>query len=308
MQNYNIKTAHQLKDHILERLGAPIINIEVTESQIFQCIQRALEAYGEYHYNGLNKTYMAFHVGDDETYKHGVFDLRNENVFAVTGIVQKTAGTLLTMDGTGVYTWFTDFVLGLTKFNGAGGCGKSYGPNAFGADLGYFTMLDQHWSMLRKMFDPLPDYAYNDSTGQLKIMGNFKKGDTIICEVYVKSYVDVGPSVGAYAGYGFAGTPDQNSWGLGDVYQNADRQLTGYRAGMDSSLGQGAFNNRWVKDYATTLVKEINGQVLAKHQGMQLPGGVTIDGIRLLEEVRIEKENLMEELYLLDPPCPILIG
>lgn len=306
MRNSNIKTAHQLKDDILERLGAPIINIEVTESQIFQCIQRALELYGEYHYNGVNKSYMAFHVNDDETFKHGVFDLSNDNVFAVTSIVQKSAGTLMTMDGHGVYTWFTDFVLGLTKLNG--GCGKGFGPNAFGADLGYFTMLDQQWSMLRKMFNPIPDYAYNDSTGQLKIMGNFKKGDVIIVEVYVKSFVDTHASIGAYAGYGFAGSQQANAWGVGDIYQNPDRQLAGYRAGMDSSLGQGAFNNRWVKDYATVLVKEVNGQVLAKHQGMQLPGGVTVDGLRLLEEVRIEKEALREELLLLDPPCPILIG
>ena len=32
---------------------------------------------------------------------------------------------------------------------------------------------------------------------------------------------------------------------------------------------------------------------------MMLPGGVTIDGQRLIEEARLEKEALREELYLL---------
>lgn len=301
-------TPQQLKDEILQRLGAPIINIEVTESQVFQCIQRALELYGEYHFNGLNKSYMTFYVGDDDQYKHGVFDLSKENVFAVTSILRQSAGSLMTLDGSATYPWVTDFILGLTKFNGAGSCQRGFGPNAYGADLGYFTMLSQHFNMLQNMLNPLPDFWFNESTGQLKIMGNYKKGDVIIAEVYVKSYVDVSPATGAFAGYGYAGSPDRNNWGLNDIYQNPDHRLTGYKAGENSSLSQGAYNNRWVKDYATTLVKELNGQVLAKHQGMQLAGGVTVDGLRLLEEARLEKEALREELYLLDPPCPILVG
>lgn len=63
-----------------------------------------------------------------------------------------------------------------------------------------------------------------------------------------------------------------------------------------------------MKDYATALAKELNGQILARHQGMMLPGGVIIDGQRLIEEARLEKEALREELYLLDPPFGILVG
>ena len=39
-----------------------------------------------------------------------------------------------------------------------------------------------------------------------------------------------------------------------------------------------------------------------------MPGGVTVDGMRLIEEARIEKERLREELDLLDPPFGILVG
>ncbi|MHC5924219.1 hypothetical protein ACYT6T_10650, partial [Streptococcus pyogenes] len=63
-----------------------------------------------------------------------------------------------------------------------------------------------------------------------------------------------------------------------------------------------------VKDYAHILAKELLGQVLARHQGMQLPGGVTLNGERLIEEARLEKEYALEQLYLLDPPTGVLVG
>ena len=44
--SYNTYNPKTLKDAILRRLGAPVINVEVTEDQIYDCIQRALELYG----------------------------------------------------------------------------------------------------------------------------------------------------------------------------------------------------------------------------------------------------------------------
>lgn len=299
------KNAKELKDEILERLGAPIINIEVTESQIYRCIQRALELFGEYHFNGLHKTYKIFNIESDEQAKFGVFDLSNDNIFAITSVIRAGASNILTMDGNAAYPWVTDLILGLTKLGG-GSCGCSVGANSFGNDLGYFTGLTQYWTQMQNMFNPIPDFWFNDSTGQLKLTGQFKKGDVVVVECYAKAYVDIQDSIRSYAGYGYAG--QQNSWSVSGIYDDPSRANTGLVAGEDNSLKQGSYNNRWVKDYATTLVKEVWGQILAKHQGMQLPGGVSVDGLRLLEEARYEKETLRTELEGLDPPVGILIG
>lgn len=302
------KTPQQLKDHILERLGAPIINIEVTEGQVYQCIQRSLELYGEYHFNGLNRTFFVIYIGEDEKWADGCFDLSNENIFAITKILRGTGGSLMSMDGVATYTWASDFILGMTGFNGGCSGSRSFGPNAFGGDLGYFTTIMQYWSLMQNMFNPVPDYWFNEDSAQLKVIGNFKKGEFLVIECWVKSFVDTNKSVGAFAGYGYAGSKEENNWGVSDIYNNADRNLTGYVAGEQSNLKQGAFNNRWIKDYATALVKHTNGQILARHQGMQLPGGTTIDGVRLIDESNIEIQKLRDELDLLTPSCPILIG
>ncbi len=300
------KTPKQLKDYILMRLGAPIIKIEVTEAQVYQCIQRALELYGEYHYNGLNKTYMAVYIGDDEKYKNGVFDLSDENIFAVTQIIRGNTGLLLTMDGSATYPWASDFILGMAGVNGCSAA-QSFGPSAYGANLSYYTTIMQYWTILQNMFNPVPDFWFNDDTGQLKLSGNFNKGDLIFLEVWVKSFVDTNPMVGSYAGYGYA-QGDQNPWTISDQYNYAPKSVGGYYAGDNQGHKQGAFNNRWVKDYATALVKELNGSILAKHQGLQLAGGTTVDGVRLIEEARAEIEKLRDELDLLASPPGILMG
>ncbi|QOI66659.1 neck protein [Erwinia phage FBB1] len=319
MSGYNAYTAKELKDVILRRLGAPIVNVEVTPDQIYDCIQRSLELFGEYHFNGLNKAYSVFYIPtpeekdkmDESVYNmhtKGLFNLFDKGVFAITQIVRTNVGSITSMDGQATYPWFTDFLLGMAGINGGMGssCSKFYGPNAFGADLGYFTQLMQYHSMMQDLISPLPDYWFNDNTGQLKIMGNFMAGDLVIVECFVKSFVAVEKTLGNIVGYGIAGPQADNTYE--EIYNNPDMILTGQRAGEDMPIKQGSYNNRWVKDYSTALVKELNGQILAKHQGMLLPGGITVDGTRLIEEAQREKEALRNELELLDPPFGILIG
>ena len=284
MAGYVSNNPKELKDVILRRLGAPIINVEVTTDQIYDCIQRALELFGDYHYDGLHKGYIAFKIGDSELYRNGTFDIKDDRVFAITQIIRTNIGSITSMDGNATYPWFTDFLMGMAGINGGMGssCNRFYGPNAFGADLGYFTQLMQYRGMMQDMLSPLPDYWYNESTGLLKIMGNFQMDDLIICEVWIKSYIDVPDMVGNVSGYATAGgTPN---------------------------IKQGSYNNRWVKDMATAMVKELWGEILFKHQGLQLPGGVTVDGQTLKIEARERQDALREELELLDPPFGVLMG
>lgn len=297
----------QLKDHILGRLGAPIINVELTETQIYDCIDRALELYGEYHYDGLHRVYHTFYVNSEEEYRHGVFSLRDKGVFAVTQVLRTNTGSITSLDGNAAYPWLTDFVLGLAGTATGGGCNKTFGPNSFGADLSYYSMLMSYRSMMQDFLSPVPDYIYNADTELIQFTGKFAKGDVIIVEAYNKVAITAHNT--NRAGYIVASGYEQpEDYSLYDEYSDMKLSMGNYRAGIGHKQESGSFNNRWVKDYATALAKELNGQILAKHQGMTLVGGVTIDGVRLINEAREEIDKLKEELYLLDPPVGILVG
>lgn len=58
------------------------------------------------------------------------------------------------------------------------------------------------------------------------------------------------------------------------------------------------WGNSFVRNYTTSLVKEQWGMNLSKFEGVQLPGGVTLNGRAILEDARAELERLREQMSL----------
>ena len=52
----------------------------------------------------------------------------------------------------------------------------------------------------------------------------------------------------------------------------------------------------WLKEYTTALIKYQWGTNLIKFEGMQLPGGVTLNGRQLYDDANQELERLREKL------------
>jgi hypothetical protein len=58
------------------------------------------------------------------------------------------------------------------------------------------------------------------------------------------------------------------------------------------------WNDGFLKNYATALIKEQWGMNLSKFEGVQLPGGVTLNGRAILEDARTEIQTLKENMSL----------
>ena len=56
------------------------------------------------------------------------------------------------------------------------------------------------------------------------------------------------------------------------------------------------YNERWLQNYATVLIKEQWGNNLKKFSGMQLPGGVTFNGQQIYDEARTERAAMEQEM------------
>jgi hypothetical protein len=56
------------------------------------------------------------------------------------------------------------------------------------------------------------------------------------------------------------------------------------------------WNDRWLKEYATTLIKIQWGSNLKKFAGIQLPGGVTFNGDKLYNDAHDEIDKLEAEM------------
>ena len=68
------------------------------------------------------------------------------------------------------------------------------------------------------------------------------------------------------------------------------------------------YNDVWLKKYVTALIKKQWGQNLSKFEGVQLPGGVTLQGRQILEDANTEIEKLEEQSNLLQTESAIMMG
>lgn len=56
------------------------------------------------------------------------------------------------------------------------------------------------------------------------------------------------------------------------------------------------WNDLWLKEYTTALIKQQWGQNLSKYSGVQLPTGITLDGQGILSSAEAERKDLEERL------------
>lgn len=69
------------------------------------------------------------------------------------------------------------------------------------------------------------------------------------------------------------------------------------------------YNNIFIKEYLTALIKRQWGQNLIKFEGMQLPGGVTLNGRQLFDDAQQDIERLQERLRLeFEQPVDFFVG
>ena len=69
------------------------------------------------------------------------------------------------------------------------------------------------------------------------------------------------------------------------------------------------WDDRFLKKYTTALIKYQWGSNLSKFAGVQMPGGVTLDGPRIMEEAKAEIDKIEEEMQVLNVlPNEIYMG
>ena len=85
-------------------------------------------------------------------------------------------------------------------------------------------------------------------------------------------------------------------WGWGTAVKAGDVVIAESYAMIDSAQYASVWNDRWLKKYATALIKRTWGNNLKKFAGVQLPGGVVLNGDKIYEEAMEEIKELEEEM------------
>lgn len=318
-----ITSRQDLKDYALRALGAPVIEVNVEDWQLEDRIDEALEYWNLYHHEGIEKVYL----------KHR---MQPSKLTITTGNGADFAqGTVVTGQTSGAKAWVTihlqedprDSIISVKNIQGEFQNGEviSDGTNSATLastdavwlgdfDLKYIQLPDIVFGVVRIV--PFSATAISSSMFdiqyQLRLHDLYDLTSTSI--IYFKmvmghlSMLDM--ELNAKPSMEFNRLQ-------GRVYPNINWDLAikpgdymifeCYRA-MDPTQFTRVWNESWLKRYVTALFKRQWGQNLYKFAGIQLPGGVSLNGQALYDMASQEIEKLEEELIEKQAPLQFFIG
>lgn len=310
-----------LKEYCLRALGAPVLEINVDEDQLEDRIDEALDIFRLYHYDGIEKVYLKHQItastltiqGSNAMDFHGkiltgatsgasgeLFPTTDPHVIQIARITGTFVAGEVVSDGT------VSATLAATNFFVPGDIENKYIP---ASDLVYGIIrvlpLYQATSSSKNLFDLQYQLRLNDiynltSTSLIyytTVMQHMTTLDLLlngkpICRynrLQNKIFLDIDwmstykMDVGAYV------------------------IVEAYRA-LDPDEYTKMWSEPWLKHYVTALFKRQWGVNLTKFQGLQLPGGVTLDGKTMYDEATTEIKDLEDDIMNKSAPLEWTTG
>ena len=157
------------KDWVLRKLGAPVIDINVSDEQIDDRIDEAVDFWRDYHYNGSQLVYMKHQITQAD--KDNGYVSLPETILGISGIfnMQSSIST-----GGGIFNVQYQFVLNNLE-------------DITGYNITNYFMSMQHMEFLQEMLVGKPMIRYNKHVNKLWIDSGadaMPVGEYIIIEAY----------------------------------------------------------------------------------------------------------------------------
>lgn len=317
-----VASREQLKQYALRALGAPVLEINVDEDQLEDRIDEALDYWNLYHYEGVEQIYMKQPIRASEIILNapvaGNYLIAEKITGSVSGataeVVRESTrtssgtllliknivgafqvGELITGSNSGQtantvsitpreydkrYIDIPDYVYGVTKILGMGQASSS--KNIF--DLQYQLRLNDLYDLTSTSL-----IYYKTVMSHLALLDLELNGHQLFRfnRLSNRLYLDA-------------------NWAT-DFILGDHIIIQGYRA-MDPAAYSRVFNEPWLKHYVTALFKKQWGQNLSKFSGIQLPGGVTLDGDKIYQQAVDEIKELEDDLQNKASPLDFFLG
>jgi len=316
-----VSTRDGLKQYALRALGAPVLEINVDDDQVEDRIDEALDYWRLYHYEGIEQIYLKQQIRASEiTLSASVaatFVLAERITGATSGATAEvcqessrtSTGTLLLVKNvTGTFT------AGETINGSAGHTATLSSITLREYDNRYVEIPDYVWGVTKILSVGQASSSKNifDLQYQLRLNDLYDLTSTSL--IYYKTVMShlalLDFELNGHQGFRFNRMSNrlyldanwQTDFILGDYII-----VQSYRA-MDPTTWSKVYNEQWLKHYVTALFKKQWGTNLKKFSGLQLPGGVTLDGDKLYAEATEEIKELEDELQNKSAPLDFFMG
>ena len=299
-------TRQQLIDHCLRELGHPVIEINIDEDQIEDRIDDAFQFYREYHFDAVELVYLSEQIISSNVTISGVNAssfTQGEVITGATSNATAKVGTVIASNKLVINDPVGTFQTGETITGASSGQTSSLiTVNINNYDNKYLTLSDAVTSVVRvlpfssrtrgiDLFDVRYQILLNDlyslqSTDmiyytqvktQLQLIQDLLVGQKPVRfnRHQNRLYIDM-------------------SWSE-NVTPGEFIIVEAYRI-LDPDTFTDVYNDMFLKRYATALLKKQWGMNLKKFEGVQLPGGVTLNGQKIYDEAIEDIANIEKEV------------
>ena len=307
-----VSSRQGLIDYSLRRLGFPVIEINVDEDQVNDRVDDALQYFQEYHFDGVERIYLKHQVTTAQltlgTYTSSSFEISETIVGYTSGAtaniysrkdsntlyIKRVRGTFVQGETiTGQNSGFSVALSNLSTFYTPGNIQNGYAdiPDTV---IGLIRVLPVNGSTsgasnANNMFDLVYQFRLND-------MYNLLSSD-MIYYTQVKQHLDmldmllVGDRSVRYNRKTDKLFIDVN-WD--EVFSPGDYIMIECYRILDPTTYTQVYDDLFLKRYTTALIKRQWGENMKKFGGIQLPGGVTLNGREVYEEA-VEEIKLIED-------------
>jgi len=317
-----VSTRDGLKQYALRALGAPVVEINVDDDQLEDRIDEALEHWRKYHYDGIEQIYMKAAIRASEivltTSVAANYQLSETITGATSGatatVVKETnrssTGTLLLVKNiVGTFT-AGEAITGATS----GQTATTVSITKREYDNKYIEVNDLVYGVTKVLSIGQASSSKNifDLQYQLRLNDLYDLTSTSI--IYYKTVMShlalLDLELNGHTSFRFNRRTNRVYL---DINWETDIPLgdyvivQGYRA-LDPAEFSKVWNEAWLKHYTTALFKRQWATNIKKFSGIQLPGGVTLDGDKLYDEAVTECKELEENLQNKSAPLDFFIG
>ena len=269
-------TRQGLIDYCFRRLGAPVLEINVDDDQVDDLVDDAIQFYNERHFDGVERMYLKYQLTQDDIDRGRAGGAGGVGI-ATTSATSTIVGTATTFSfyENSNYLQVPDSVIGIEKIfkfdtSSISGGMFSIKYQLFLNDLYYFNSVELlQYSMVKTYLEDIDFLLTTDK----QIRFN-KRQDRL--------YLDLDWSA-----------QEKDTYLVIDCYRALDP--------VDFNQ---VYNDSFVKQYLTALIKRQWGQNLIKFRGVKLPGGIELNGREIYEDGEREIESLrtrMMQDYELPP-------
>ena len=316
-----VSTRDALKQYALRALGAPVLEINVDDDQLEDRLDEALDYWKIYHYEGIEQIYLKQLIRASEitlsTSVAGTFNLAEKITGATSGATaevcresqRSSSGTLLL-----VRNVVGTFTAGEAITGSAGHNATLSSITLREYDNRYIEIPDYVWGVTQIISAGQASSSKNifDLQYQLRLNDLYDLTSTSL--IYYKTVMShlalLDLELNGHQRFRFNRLNGRlyldANWAtdfiLGDYII-----VQSYRA-MDPTTWSKVYNEQWLKHYVIALFKKQWATNIKKFSGIQLPGGVTLDGDKLYDEATTEIKDLEDELQNKSAPLDFFLG